>query len=126
MRHPMDRSPAVIKVHLWELEGKRHHRCSVCWLVVPQEAIGQKSLPLCRPEANEDYCVSAPWLSGERIHSDGWYAHTGDCAWCGAPTELPRDGFTLPISNCRHSSWAIEVRGSVASCTMCGKTMHGW
>ena len=125
MRHPMDRSPRIVKVHLWELEGKRHHRCSVCSLVVPQDAIGQKSLPLCRPDgANEDYCVAGQWLSGERTHSDGWYDHTGDCNWCGAPTEKPRPGFLLPESNCRHED--IGVRMNVAVCSFCGKTMVGW
>ena len=125
MRHPMDRSPRVVKVHLWELEGKRHHRCSVCWLVVPQEEIGRKSLPLCRPDGgNDGYCVAGPWLYGEREHSDGWYDHTGDCSYCGAPTELPRPGFTLPESNCRHED--IGVRMNVAVCSFCGKTMVGW
>ena len=125
MRHPMDRSPRVVKVHLWELEGKSHHRCTRCELVVPQDAIGQQSLPLCRPEgANEDYCVAAPWLAGDRHHSDGWYDHTGDCAWCGAPTEKPRPGFLLPESNCRHED--ISVRMDVAVCDTCGKTMVGW
>ena len=125
MRHPMDRSPRVLKVHLWELEGKRHHRCSICWLVVPQSHLGDKSLPLCRPEgANEEYCVAGVWNFGLRLHSDGWFDHTGDCAWCGAPTELPRPGFALPESNCRHGD--IEVSGSVASCATCGKKMQGW
>ena len=56
-----------------------------------------------------------PWnFRPERNHSDGWFDHTGDCAWCGAPTELPRPGYELPESNCRHGD--IEVTGSVASC----------
>ena len=125
MRHPMDRSPRVIKAHLWELEGERHLRCSICWLVVPQDAASEKSLPICRPDGvNEAHCVAGPWVSGDRSHSDGWYDHTGDCAWCGAPTELPRPGFLLPESNCLHGD--IDVRASVAVCGICGKRMHGW
>ena len=129
MRHPMDRSPRVVKVHLWELEGKRHHRCSVCWLVVPQEEIGRKSLPLCRPDGgNDGHCINAPLQAlrplREQNHSDSWYDHTGDCSYCGAPTELPRPGFTLPESNCRHED--IGVRMNVAVCSFCGKTMVGW
>ena len=34
MKHPSDRSPKVLKMHLWELDGERHHRCGVCWLVI--------------------------------------------------------------------------------------------
>ena len=127
----MDRSPRVSRVHLWELEGKRHHRCSVCWLVVPQGEIGQKIfLPLCRPDGgNEDYCVSAPSFGltrphKERRHSDGWYDHTGDCAWCGAPTEKTQPGYVLPESNCRHED--IGVQMNVAVCSFCGKTMVRW
>ena len=125
MKHPSDRSPKVLKMHLWELDGERHHRCGICWLVIPQHLVAMKSLPMCRPDGgNEDYCVSAPsrkpWPIRERTHSDSWYDRTGDCAWCGAPTELPKPGYSLPESNCRHND--IADRGS-ATCSWCGKMM---
>ncbi len=125
MRHPLDRSPRVVKIHLWVLEGKKHHRCTRCELVVPQHAIGDKSLPICRPDGgNDGYCLAGPLVSGERNHSDEWFDHTGDCAWCAAPTEPPWPGYELPESNCRHGD--IEVTGSVANCSWCGKKMQGW
>ena len=86
---------------------------------------------MCRPDGgNEGYCVGprpcrkplAAYVSA--THSDSWFDHTGDCAWCGAPTELPKPGYSLPESNCRHTD--ISVSGDLAVCDWCGKTMVGW
>ena len=98
MRHPLDRSPRVVKIHLWVLEGKKHHRCTRCELVVPQHAIGYKSLPICRPDGgNDGYCVArAPcWLARGTTATNGLITPAIACG-VALPPKLPRPGYELP------------------------------